>query len=327
MLRKILGKVILLTLLCVFVNVAINNSWAADKFPSRYVTILHGYPGGGVVEVTNRLLAMVLQKKLGVNVVAEGKSGGGGVVATNAILTGPSDGYIMGHQSFNSMVQTIFLSKGAVKLDSFKIVCQILGINHALVVTADSPLKTFQDFLDFARKNPGMQWANSGVGNSATLRWENINKLADLKMEGVPFKSDTDVAAAILGKHAPIGVVSTQTARVQSEAGKMRVLFVFENFGLVGLDPKLPNVKTAFPKTIADKDIESVNFIFVQRNTPDDAVKVLEKALEATCKDPEFIEGNAKFGVNVKYLGSQAATAKFAQIFERMKVLQETFSP
>jgi len=321
MLRRKFGKVVLAIILFAFICVPIGSLWAAEKFPTRYVTLLHGYPGAGMAEANNQLIAKALKKQLGVDVIVEGKAGGGGVVATNAIITGPSDGYTIGHQSFMSIVQTAVLSKGAVTMDSIRVLGQVQAINQALVVAADAPWKTLQEFIDYVKKNPGVQYANGGVGNSGQVRWENINRLAGLKMIGIPFKGDTEVVAAVLGKHSPTGICGIPTAKAQAQAGKLRILMSFEDPKMSDLDPKTPSVASFFPKNISEKDIESVNFLFVNKKTPEPIVDILEKAMEKACKDPEFIEANKKLGLMTLYLEPKAATAKLKRMFEQAKEL------
>lgn len=321
MLRRKFEKVVLVMVLFLFMCAPLGGLWAAEKFPVRYITLLHGYPGGGMAEANNRIIAKALEKQLGVNVVVEGKAGGGGVVATNAIITGPPDGYTIGHQSFFSIVQTVLLSKGAVTLDSIRVLGQVQAINHALVVPPESPYKTLQELIDYAKKNPGVQYANPGVGNSGRLRWENINRLMDLKMVGLPFKGDTEVIAAVLGKHSPVGVCGVPTAKAQAEAGKLRILMTFENPKMSDLDPKIPYVAGFFPKNVEDKDIESVNFLFVNKKTPEPIVNILEKAMEKACADPELIGSNKKLGLIILYLEHKAATEKLKKMFEQAKQL------
>jgi tripartite-type tricarboxylate transporter receptor subunit TctC len=323
MLRRRFGNVVLVTMLFVFVCVPFGGSWAAEKYPSRYITLVHGYPGAGMAEANNQLIAKALKKVLGVDVIVEGKAGGGGVVATNAIITGPSDGYAIGHQSFMSIVQTALMSKGTVTMDSIRVLGQIQAINQALVVAADAPWKTLQEFMDYVKKTPGVQYANAGVGNSGQVRWENINRLTGLKMVGIPFKGDTEVIAAILGKHSPIGICGIPSAMAQAEAGKLRILMTFENPKMSGLDPKVPYIASFFPKSVSEKDIESVNFLFVNKKTPEEIVSVLEKAMEKACKDPEFIAANQKLGLMTLYLEPKAAAAKLKRMFEQAKEIVE----
>ena len=110
--RKCIFQRVLLCILLAFVCVLPTNIGAAEnKYPSRYIELYHGFPGGGPVEVQNRLLAKSLEKQLGNTVVSVGKPGGGGIVATTALINSAPDGYTLANAGYNSIVQTILTCK------------------------------------------------------------------------------------------------------------------------------------------------------------------------------------------------------------------------
>lgn len=322
--KRTLRKIFLLSILCVLICTPLSSSSAAEKkYPSRYIELIYGFAGGGATEVQNRLLAKGLEKHLGVSVVPVSKPGGGGVVGTTALINSPPDGYTLANMSFNSICQTILLSKGAFTLDDVKIVGQWNKFGAAMCVPIDSPWKTFQELIDFARKNPGVKFAHPGVGNSTTIRMENLNRNANLGMVGVPFKNDPEVIAALLGKHVPIGIFSAMSSKAQAEAGKLRIIFAFDPPSKLGLDPHIPSIATVFDKSVADKDIEIVGFVFVPRKTPDEIVKVLEPALEKACKEPELISALEKFCMPPDFYDSKTGTQNLHKIMERVKAIQQ----
>jgi len=209
------------------------------------------------------------------------------------------------------------------KLDDVKIIGQWNLFGNSLAVPAESQFKTFQDLLEYAKKNPGLTFGNPGVSATPTIRMENLNAAANLKMVGVPFKGDTEVVAAVLGKHVPVGAVSTFSAKIQAEGGKLRILFSFEPPAVYGLDPKTPYLASVFDKSIVEKDIETVGFVFVPGKTPDKIVKTIADALEKACKDPEVVDGIGKLGAVPAFIESGAATAKLRTIMERVKAVHE----
>jgi tripartite-type tricarboxylate transporter receptor subunit TctC len=317
--RKVFPVIILLALMCALLG----SSWAAEKpYPNRYIVLWYGYPGGGAVEVMNRILAQTMEKELGVTVVSESKPGGGGVIAFNALINADPDGYTVAQLSFNSMAQAILRSKGAVTLDDIRIIGQWTKFGSVIAVPSDSEFKTFQELVDFAKKNPGLKFAHPGVGNSTQLRMENLNKTVKLQMQGIPFKGDAEVTGALLGKHVPVGVLSAFTAKTQADAGRLRILFSFDPPDLSGLDPKIPYLSNTFDKNVVDKDIELVGFMFVPKKTPDEVVKILEAALEKACKNPELIDSLKKYGIQAAFLGSKASTEKMRDIIEKVKGIQ-----
>jgi tripartite-type tricarboxylate transporter receptor subunit TctC len=323
MTKKIFRTILLLGTLLAFVSIPLGAAAADKKFPTRYVELYYGFPGGSATEIQNRLLAQALEKHLGATVVSVSKPGGGGVVAGNLLVSASPDGYTLANLSFNSICQTVLLSKGALTLEDVRIIGQWNRFGGTLFTSVDSPWKTMQDLVDYARKNPGLKYANSGVGNSTTLRMENLIKLANLQMVGVPFKGTGEVMAAILGKHVQVGIGDVVSARAQAEAGKMRILMSFDPPKMFGLDPGIPHLAAAFDKSVADKDIPIVGYVIAPRKTPDEVVNVLEKALARACMEPELINGVAKGGGAVDFYEAKTGVENLRRIMELVKTMQQ----
>jgi tripartite-type tricarboxylate transporter receptor subunit TctC len=179
-----------------------------------------------------------------------------------------------------------------------------------------------QDLVDYARKNPGLKYAHSGVGNSTTLRMENLISLAKLQMVGVPFKGSSEVVAAILGKHLQVGIGDVVSARAQAEAGKMRILMSFDPATMFGLDPSIPHLAAVFDKGVTDKDIPIVGYVIVPKKTPDEIVNILEKAMAKACTEPELINGMTKSGGAVDFYDGKTGAQNLRRILEQVKAMQ-----
>jgi tripartite-type tricarboxylate transporter receptor subunit TctC len=320
--QRLLLKVSLFGLISIFSLFSLQTASAAGRYPTRTIEFWFGFTPGGAIEHQTRLLANKLEKLLGVHVIPVAKPGGGGVVATNLLINAAADGYTIANLSYNAIAQTILLSKGNVSLESIRVVSQYSVFNEVLAVAADAPWKTFADFIDYARKNPGVNFAHGGIGTSAYLRMYNVNKNANLKMVAVPFKGDPELTTAILGKHVPIGILSSMSGKAQADAGKMRILFSFGPPAMFGLDPNIPHVHTVFDKSVADNDIPTVGYVALPKKTPDEIVKILENAVGTAARDPEIIAGMAKFNSGVDFQDSKTATATLSSIMDRMKRLQ-----
>ncbi len=323
MTKRILTKIFILMTLLAFLPIPLSVTAADKKYPTRYMELYYGFPGGSATEIQNRLLAQAIEKHVGVSVVSVSKPGGGGVVACNLLINASPDGYTLANLSFNSICQTILLSKGALTLEDVRIVTQWNRFGGTLFVGVDSPWKTMQELVDYAKKNPGLKYAHSGVGNSTTLRMENLIKLANLQMVGIPLKGTGEVVAAILGKHVQVGIGDVVSARAQSEAGKLRVLMSFDPAKMFGLDPSIPHLASLFDKSIADKDIPIVGYVIVPKKTPEDIVNILEKALAKACAEPDLINGMAKSGGAVDFYDGKTGAQNLVRILERVKAMQQ----
>jgi tripartite-type tricarboxylate transporter receptor subunit TctC len=260
---------------------------AAEKYPTRQIELVCGYPPGTGPDILNRILARYLEKELGVTVVPINKIGGGGVVAITTTATARPDGYTV--LNTGDYIIPVLTSQAGYAIEDLRVAAQV-GLNGAvLIVTADSPWKTFQDFMDYAKKNPGVKYANPGATSMATMRTENLSKQANLKLISLPVP---EVASTVLGKHAPIGLTAAAAAKGLAEAGKTRILFSFDPAKDFGLDPSIPDFAKVFGKDVPD--IPIAVYLAVPAKTPPEIVQTLEAAMEKISKDPNYVNELAK---------------------------------
>jgi tripartite-type tricarboxylate transporter receptor subunit TctC len=236
-----------------------------------------------------------LEKQLGVTIVPVNKIGGGGVVAITTVATSRPDGYTL--LNTGDYIIPVLTGQAGYAVEDLRVVAQFALNGAVLVVPTDSPWKTFQDFIDYAKKNPGVKYCHPGVNSMATMRMENLNKQANLKLIGVTAQ---EVVSTVLGKHVPIGLTANATAKPQVEAGRMRILFSFDPPKGFGLDPTIPDFVSVFGKGVPDMEIAL--YLAAQAKTPGDILQVLEKAMETISKDPEFVNELLKNNFRASFL-------------------------
>lgn len=277
-----------------------NRVWGAEaKYPSRPIEIWCGFGAGGKTDMNTRLLAKGLEKYLNVPVVAGNKPGGGTTIAASALANSPPDGYKLAVLGDSALIISILLGLATYKIEDFCMIGQFNSDAQAMAVNAESPWKTIEGFIDYARKNPGLIYGHNGVGTTLHFRAEYFSKLANIKMSGIPFKSDPEMVAALLGKHIEIGTVSFYGSMPQVQAGKMRVLFNF-NIPGHGPFPNIPNIPSLFGKDVYNMG-PVANYLLAPAKTPKHIVKILEQALEKVTKDSEFIDGHKKMYLEVVF--------------------------
>lgn len=285
MFRSFLGVIFLMFIMIDFLP---NYSWAAGgKYPSGSIDIFCGFGPGGPTDLLTRALGKGLEKYLGVTVVPGNKPGGGAMIAANALAGSRPDGYTMAMVTPEHFVVPVLYGRATYSLEDIRVVGQFAKCPVTIAVRADSPWKTFQEFLDYVRKNKGVKYAHPGVGSSTFLRMENLNRFAKMNMIGVPFKSDPEIVSSVLGGHVPAGVSTVTGFKSQTDAGIMRILFTFEPPALTGLDPSTTDLHTVFGDSVRDIDIPY--YLVVPGKTPNEIVEVLARALEKVAKDPVFV--------------------------------------
>jgi tripartite-type tricarboxylate transporter receptor subunit TctC len=274
-------------LLALIILTSTNSSWAAErKYPLHPITLIAGFPPGGSVDIVNRLWVKYLEKYLGVPIVVDYKPGAGGTVANNALANSRPDGYTIANSS-DVVIVAILLGQASYSVpEDVRVVAQVSHFTNVLAVKADSPWKTFQDFMNYAKKNPGVKYAHPGVGSTPHIAIQHLSKTANLSLVPVPFKSTPECITAVLGGHLPIGVFSPMAVIPNVEAGKMRMLFSLEPADKSGLDPSIPDYASVFGKS---DYIDTTTYILAHGKTPVEILKVLEQAVEKMSKDPEYL--------------------------------------
>jgi tripartite-type tricarboxylate transporter receptor subunit TctC len=213
------------------------------------------------------------------------KPGAGGAIAATYVAHARPDGYTI-YGTGDSLGINILIGQTEGKFEDFEIFAQLFYVNHIFGVPPDSPWNTYQDFVDYAKKNPGVRYTHAGVGSSPWILMEDFNQFADLKLVGVPFKSDGEAIPAVIGKHVPIGIFGIGSCKALVDAGKLRALFSFEPPAEFGLPPATPDFMSVYGTR---PRIEMRQLLVVPAKTPDEIVQVLEQAAEKMAKDPEFV--------------------------------------
>jgi len=308
--------IMILFIFCTFII----NLQAAEKYPSRQIELICGFPPGTGPDILNRILARYLEKELGVTVVPINKTGGGGVVAITTAATARPDGYTV--INTGDFIIPVLTAQAGYAIEDLRIAAQV-GLNGAvLIVPTDSPWKTFQDFVDYAKKNPGVKFANPGSTSMATMRMENMSRQANLKLISLPVP---EVASAVLGKHAPIGLTAAAAAKGLAEAGKTRILFSFDPARDFGLDPSIPDFAKVFGKDTPD--IPIAVYLAVPAKTPPEIVRILETAMEKISKDPNYVGELAKNYFKASFTPGKAAMDQIPRKVSLIKAILQTTVP
>ncbi len=290
---------------------------AQEKYPTRPIEIVTTFPPGGVSEITVRTWGKHMEKILGQPIVNLAKPGGGGVVGITYVANARPDGYTT--LNVGDIIPPILAGTATYKMEDLRIVAQVMQNGNVMCVAADSPWKTWQEFVDYAKKNPGQKFGHPGLGIMAYYRAENLNRQLGLKMVSLPSQGDAESVARLLGHHIPIANIATAVARPQIEAGKLRALLSLDPSVEFGLPASVPDLQTLYGKDFPD--IEVSVYLMAPAKTPDYIVQTLEKTFEKMCKDPEFIADMKKMNTVAKFVPGKVAFEKAKKKMELMKAI------
>ena len=197
-------------------------------FPSRPITLIVPWPAGGSTDRHLRTLAELAARHLGQNVIVQNQPGGGGTTGPGSMaLTAKPDGYTIAQYPMG-MLRIPHMQKTAWNpVSDFSFILGVSGYTFGFVVRTDSPYKTFKDYIEAARKQPGkIDFGSTGIGTSPHLLIEEVTDAAKVELNHIPFKGNADQMQALLGGHVMAASDATGWDKFV-ESGQMRLLVTF----------------------------------------------------------------------------------------------------
>jgi tripartite-type tricarboxylate transporter receptor subunit TctC len=197
-------------------------------FPSRPLTLVVPWPPGGSTDRHLRALAELAGKHLGQQVVIQNSPGGGGTTGPgNMALNAKPDGYTVAQYPMGMMRIPHMQKTAWHPINDFTFIIGVTGYTFGFVVRSDSPYKTFKDYIDAARKQPGqINFGSTGSGTSPHLLMEEVALVNKVELNHVPFKGNADLMQALLGGHVMAASDATGWDKFV-DAGQMRLLVTF----------------------------------------------------------------------------------------------------
>ncbi|MES2561744.1 MAG: tripartite tricarboxylate transporter substrate binding protein [Pseudomonadota bacterium] len=270
----------------------------AQACPDKNIVYWQAFPAGGESDISARHQQAVLKKRCPrIETIVQYKPGAGGGLLWAQINTLPGDGLnIVGINLPHIVLQPL---EGQVqyKTDDITPVYWFHYTPDAIVVTEQSPIKTFQDLIKLAKAKSGeVTFAGSGTNSANHAAHETLNQLTGIKTTYVPFKGTGDLTAAVLGQHVT-GAMS-YSAFVINNKGKLRALAV----AMEKRHPLLPDTPTF--KELGFNWVDGAyRGIGMSKSTPPEARKRMSDLWATLNSDPEMKEYAAKSGFELVNVG------------------------
>jgi tripartite-type tricarboxylate transporter receptor subunit TctC len=319
MLKKALFSMLAL-ILGVFLTIGISS--AADKFPSKSLSMIVGFAPGGSVDNMVRGIAPYFQKAIGQTVVVEGKVGSSGALARNYVYEAKPDGYtIYGGLGQDLVYHKMF--KDADKFDNFlkafkPIASWLNGDGNTIVVPKNSPINTWEDFVAAAKTKTMKVGFAGSMGSSDHASFLIIQKSFGIKFNLVPYLSSGEVAVAIRGGHLDMGSLSLSAAAFDPKEMKPIITTLEKRFETIS------SVPTFVEKGHPELNIGLHVGAFAPRDTPEDIMNILEDGFKKAFNDPAFQKWAKDLG---KPLGDFYDRKKWTEYMERFDKEVDSFYP
>jgi tripartite-type tricarboxylate transporter receptor subunit TctC len=256
----------------------------AQGFPAKPVTLICPWPAGGGTDLHLRKLGEIASKQLGQAVIIENRPGGSGMNGPATMSkTAKPDGYTVSQLAITAFRLPHLQKVDWDPLNDFSYIIGVAGYTFGIVVKADSPFKSFQDLIAYAKANPGkLSYATPGAGTSLHLAMEEIAAKANVQFLHIPFKGYADGAIALMGGHVMVQVDSTGWAK-QVDSGAQRLL---ATLGDKRTRWNAPTVKELGVDTVSNSPYGLVG----PKGMPPQVVKALHDAFKIAMDDPEHLK-------------------------------------
>jgi tripartite-type tricarboxylate transporter receptor subunit TctC len=274
---------------------------AQDAYPSRPVTMVVPFPPGGVADTVGRPVAEAMARQLKQPMVVENRAGAGGGIGMAYVAKAKPDGYTV-LMALSSLVvlpeaDKILNRSQMFRVDQLKPIARFTADPTVLVVRADSPWKTYAEFMAYVKANPGkVTFGSSGNYGTMHVPMEQLKVATSSFMLHVPYTGAGPAVLALLAGN--VDALSTGPASVLQhiKGGKLRALAHWGD-GRLAVMPDVPSLK----ELGVGVQYSQWAGLFVPADTPADAVEALRQAARFAAQDTRAVAALAGAGTAFQF--------------------------
>ena len=270
---------------------------AQEPYPSHPITMTHGFAAGGNADVISRIVSEGLSQRVGQPVIVEPRPGAGGNTAAARMAKATPDGYTLilltgAHSVSPAMYKTLPYDA----LADFQMLTVVGYQAFIVAVRQDSPYKTLDELIAFAKANPGkLTYSSVGVGSTQHLAGELLCAMAGIKMTHIPYRGGGGPMTDLLGGAIDINVDTITVIEPQMRAGTVRGLAVTSGKKWWSM-PDMPTVS----KSVPGYDVQTYIGIATAANTPEPIVQKLSTELRAVLDTSSYKDRLGQIGLDVR---------------------------
>lgn len=269
---------------------------AQDKFPSRPITLVVPFPPGGSVDIMARQYSEPLSRVLGVPIVVENRAGAGGSVGAQYVARSKADGYTLVVSSQSSHLANP-LTQPKIGYDPVKDFenIAILGRQpNALVVHSSLPFKTFKEFIDYAKKNPGkLNYGTPGAGSTTHLGAELLKREAGFEMQHIAMKGSAPAHTELMGGRLDLVVDPFLSILPYVQGGRMKIIATMGDKRVAGHN--YPTVA----ETIPGFNVGALLGFVAPAGTPKPVLQKIQADTAKALATPDVQKRAQEFGLQV----------------------------
>jgi tripartite-type tricarboxylate transporter receptor subunit TctC len=311
-------KSLLSSLTVVLLLVIATSHLGAQAYPNQAISVVMPLAAGDAADIACRAMAEELSKLLKVPVIVVNKPGAGGTLGTDSVVKAKKDGYTILLTNNAALVYNRILTPDSVQYDPFKDLTP-LGLATRfpllLIIRPDAPYKSFNELVEFSKKNPGkIRVGTVGAGSVGHFTLEIINSLTGAGLTMVPFKGASPGVTALLGGHVEGGVLALGTLLGHVKSGAMKGILTSSKI------PEYPEIPT-LPQLGYRQNLFGVWLaFFAPAGVPAEVTKALIPAIEKAVKEPAVVSKLAGLGMVQDYVPPEKL---FTEVREEHRIVEE----
>jgi tripartite-type tricarboxylate transporter receptor subunit TctC len=267
---------------------------AAEPYPSKPIRIIVPYAVGGATDLITRVVAQYLSTSLGVGIIVENRTGGGGTIATKAVAMADPDGYTLLTATNGPFAigPAIYRNVGYDPVKSFAPVAYLAGAPDLLVARSDLPVSSLPELFAYAKVNPGKLNYGAGLGTPAHLIIEYLKVKTGSDIVYIPHKGGAPAVTELLSGDTQVGIEILSPLLPYVQDRKLKPLAVTG----ARRSPELPDVPTLIESGFPDASFIAAFGIVAPADTPPDIVGKLNRAINGSLSAEPMKKTLAKIG-------------------------------
>ena len=260
-------------------------SWG-QGFPTKPVRYVVPFGAGASPDIVARTLSERFTKIWGQQVLVENRSGAGGTMGAAFVAKSPPDGYTLFQCNIASsaIAESLYAKPGYNHQRDFAPISRIGSTPNALFVHPSTPLKSFKEFIAYAKANPGrLSYGSSAAGTSPQLTMELLKLLGKLNIVHVPYKDAPQAVSDVIGGQIPVGITNVPAVLPPLQSGRLRGLAVTSLTRV----SQLPNVPTVHESGFPDFEVTAWYGVCAPSGTPTALLDKLHTDVTTVLRMPE----------------------------------------
>lgn len=291
----------------------------AQEWPERPVTMVVPYGPGASNDTFTRAIARIMSDTYDQPFVVENRPGAGGFTGSNSVAQAEPDGY-----TFLEVPNSVVGFEPVMKVDLDPLedltpIGLLARAPTAMVVPAELPVTTVEEFIEYAREHPDDTfYGMAGIGTTQHQHGELFNRMAGLELTGVNYQSSADAQTDLVAGRSQLMFVTVASVLGQIEGGQLKLLAY--------TDDNYPESAPEAP-TMAEAGVDGMEGaqifwgLYGPPGLPDDIRTTMNEALNAAIQDPSFVELAATSGATP----APVTPEEFVEIIEQEKAILAEF--